>query len=669
MIVRSARVGRYEIEDHLASGGMAEVYRARDTESGAIVALKIPHDGEEIWQAERSGASLQMELSRHDSRVPAVHEIGDDGERFVAMEYVEGEDLSRCIKHGPLEWREATRITIELCGVLTTARSCSVHGNGDAGGIVHGDIKPRNVRVQHDGRIKVLDFGIAKALRKARVETRNLYGSVPYSSPERLDRARVDFHSDLWSVAVVLYEMLEGQRPVRSAAEEELERVIRSGARPEPLGRLVPRALQVVLEKALARSIGERYESAADLKADLEAVLEGAVTVAERESVLRPVESWPGLADDGDDAATRRTLPDGGLDDAATRRTLGPGAEADEATRRTLVDGAMAPTIEAAPVAGVNGASAVGAATASAALARPARESFLAVFVRRWRRVPWKILVVLAIVIFSVREFNGLTAAADLRATLPTRPRGEAQQVWNEYRRVTRSHLLTRVSGLGAAVRDWLVFHADDLISRYRSDTPSIWENGWRSAQSLLERGATLDPGNRRIRARLEYCRAHLNRIAARDNPKRGASMAQYDEAVGRFQRSASLWPGWPDPYIGLAQVFAYGKKNPDRTSEALDKARQAGYPMGEREVAVLGDAYRLRAERFRATPTRDFDSNQRYHHLERIRDDCLEALALYETVPAYGDVTRYVRGLRQRLTEVEDEMRGLEGGPSPYSQ
>src|SRR5262249_13917899 len=109
---------------------MAEVYQARDSVTGAGVALKIPHDGEEIWEAERTGAMIQIELSKRDERVPRVFEIGCGEERFVAMEYVEGEDLSRRLLSGPLEWREATLVAIELCGVLATARSCCA-ANGE----------------------------------------------------------------------------------------------------------------------------------------------------------------------------------------------------------------------------------------------------------------------------------------------------------------------------------------------------------------------------------------------------------------------------------------------------------------------------------------------------------------------------------------------------------
>jgi hypothetical protein len=287
----------------------------------------------------------------------------------------------------------------------------------------------------------------------------------------------------------------------------------------------------------------------------------------------------------------------------------------------------------------------------------------------KWRRIPWKALFIVFLVVLAAREFSGLTAAGDLRASLPSRPRGDANAVWSSYQRLARNNLLVNVSGLGGAVREWLVGHADDLISRYRSDTPSIWENGWRSAQSLLERAASLDPGDRKIQSRLEYVRGHLLRIAARDETQRARSMEAYDAAVASFERAARLWPSWADPHIGLAQVFAYGKKDPERVAGELDKARESGFPFGERETALQADAYRLRAERRWASPTDAFDADQRYRHLERIRDDVQHAMALYETIPAYGagDVPRYLRALRQRLTEIQ--IRELTGAAPQISQ
>jgi eukaryotic-like serine/threonine-protein kinase len=745
VIVGRTKIGRYDIERHVASGGMAEVYQARDPVTGGLVALKIPHDGEEIWEAERTGAALQIELSNRDVRVPRVYEIGAGDERFVAMEYVEGEDLSRRLQNGALEWREATRIAIELCGVLATARSCGA-ANGEPGGVVHGDIKPRNIRIQEGGRIKVLDFGIAKALRVTRAETRNLYGSVPYSSPERLDRGHVDYHSDLWSVAVVLYEMLEGRRPFRSASEAELERAIRSGLPPAPIERDIPLEFEAVLEKALARDLASRYASAGDLEMDLRAVLLGHETCAAREREARragdgwgadaPLETVAGLgglaAPDGaiadatdpdatrrssevtpgadpdatrrgaaldrgaaealvvngagaanlapatDPDATRRTAPDPrtSSDADATRRSApATGAPADpDATRRGERAASMGAHGDAAATVAAGARTSYAAAGESTAVggasaAPPATSAVPATRARPRLRIRWKALAAFAIVIFAAREVQGLGAARDLRSSLASRPRGEAAAVWSEYRRVARGHLLVHVSGLGGAVREWMVSHADDLISRYRSDTPTIYETGWRSAEALLKRAATLDPGNRRIQARLEYCRAHLLRIGARDSKDRGESMSRYDEAVSRFERAARLWSGWPDPWIGLAQIDAYGKKDPERTAEALERAREAGYPFGERETALLGDAYRLRAERRWAGSTDAFDVDQQYRHLERIRDDCAHALEQYELVPSYAGVSRHLRTLRQRLAEIDARMRALSGESESSSE
>ena len=703
MIVGRVKMGRYEIERHVASGGMAEVYQARDPATGRCVALKIPHDGEEIWEAERTGAALQVELSNRDARVPRVHEIGEGEERFVAMEYVEGEDLSRRLQSGPLDWREATAVAIELCGVLATARSCTAP-NGEPGGIVHGDIKPRNIRLQGGGRIKVLDFGIAKALRQTRAETRNLYGSVPYSSPERLDRGHVDYHSDLWSVAVVLYEMLEGRRPFRAATDVELERAIRLGARPAPLEREVPLAFGAVLNKALAPALVDRYASAQELEADLRAVLVGETVRPAADGRDAPDLASPSLSAPGDDAdeaaapdATRRTRPatNGTADPDATRRT-GSAVEVlpdSDATRRTVSaagdaaeNGATPRAATAADEAPVSTATPIGGASPPASRASyaqaggatepnvlPAGMSATQASTRpsgtvSWaRRVRWRAIAVLAILLLVSREIQALSSAADLRSSLAYRPRGEAGAVWNEYQRTMRGgSVLVHLSGLGGAVREWMVSHADDLISRYRSDTPTIYETGWRSAEVLLQRAAQIDPGSRRIQARLEYCRAHLLRIAARDAKQPEESMSRYDEAVSRFERAARLWPGWGDPYVGLAQIYAYGKRDPERTAGALERAGEARYPFGERETALLGDAYRLRAERRWAGSTDAFDADQHYRHLKRIRDDYSQALQQYELVPSYAGVSRHLRALRQRLAEIDSRMLALSDDSAP---
>ena len=352
-----------------------------------------------------------------------------------------------------------------------------------------------------------------------------------------------------------------------------------------------------------------------------------------------------------------------GADPEATRATAASFPAEEEATRRTMAAAVLDGMAEAA-VAPLPGAGAVPSGDATRRTRAPAGPASPGGVGRRLRRVPWKALGALALLLLLAREISAFGGASDLRAHLASRPRGEALAVWKEYRRDVQGHLLSHLTGIDGAVRDWLTSHADDLISRYRSDTPTLYENGWRTAEALLQRAATIDPGNRRIQARLEFCRAHLLRIAARDAKQLDDSSSSYDEAVSRFERAARLWPGWGDPQVGLAQIYAYGKRDPERTAAALERAREDGYPFGERETALLGDAYRLRAQRRWASSTEAFDKDQLYRHLERVRDDCAHALEQYEQVPSYGGVSRNLRDTRQLLAEVDARMGSLTSEP-----
>jgi serine/threonine protein kinase len=183
---------------------------------------------------------------------------------YVAMEYVEGEDLAELILRGPIEPMRAVEIAIEVCETLELAHNFQATIEGKLyRGIVHGDIKPRNIRIDPEGRVRVLDFGIAKALSLSRRLTRNEFGSVPYASPERLDNGEVDRMSDLWSVAVVLYEMVTGMQPYQAATTERLEKMVRSRIPPPPAPEPCPEPLRRILVKAMAPDPERRYATAA----------------------------------------------------------------------------------------------------------------------------------------------------------------------------------------------------------------------------------------------------------------------------------------------------------------------------------------------------------------------------------------------------------------------
>src|SRR5437773_4943229 len=193
------RLGPYEIEREIGRGGMAVVFLATDTRSSQRVALKVvprgaDRESEDILQAEQLGAELQQQFSQVSTFVPAVFERDLDHDYFyVAMEYLDGENLSAVIGSGAVPVERAIAIASDLCRFIEDADGFDATLNGrKMHSLIHGDLTPRNVRITSSGQVKILDFGIAKALSLSRKVTRNDFGSLAYLSPERLDTTEVD---------------------------------------------------------------------------------------------------------------------------------------------------------------------------------------------------------------------------------------------------------------------------------------------------------------------------------------------------------------------------------------------------------------------------------------------------------------------------------------------
>jgi hypothetical protein len=277
-----AKIGRYQIVRRLGRS-VADVYLAIDTEAGRRVALKlIPSSGDPVnrmvLEAERRGAAIQQELHSADPRMIEVYEYGElDGYFFVAMQYVEGRNLAEVLRaEHALEPVRAAAIALELCEQLDKFHSWEST-------VVHGDIKPANIHIGQSDTVRLLDFGIAKMLRRNCAATAHQFGSPGYCSPERLARSEVDQQSDLWAVGATLYEMLGGKPPYQAENTRRLEALIQSKRAPRALPSSVPRPLRLVVGKALAPSTGDRYRSARLLQADLQAFLEHRPTAAELE--------------------------------------------------------------------------------------------------------------------------------------------------------------------------------------------------------------------------------------------------------------------------------------------------------------------------------------------------------------------------------------------------
>ncbi len=300
------RYGRYQIIRLIGRGAMGEVFLARDTQSARDIALKIVYKGPEsedqdILDAERLGAELQKRLSGVDRRVVTVHEYGEiSGDLFIDMEFIAGEDLSAILARGAVNPGFAIHVARELCEMLENLRSFTTTiADRRFSGVVHGDLKPRNIRINQQNQVKVLDFGIAKALSHTRKYTMNIFASTAYCSPERLETQNMDTHSDLWSVGVLLYQMIANRLPFAEPSKERLERRIRSTDPPAPLPSSCPEQLQRIIFKMLARDPAQRYQTPMEANDDLSRLQKGQDVKAE---VLKPLETV-------DSDATVRTSP------------------------------------------------------------------------------------------------------------------------------------------------------------------------------------------------------------------------------------------------------------------------------------------------------------------------------------------------------------------------
>jgi serine/threonine protein kinase len=309
----SRKVGKFEIRKKLGRGGMSDVYLALDTGTGQSVALKLieeasDRDTRESIAAERLGAELQRRLAGVEPRVAEIFGAGDaDGFFYVAMEYIEGHDLAEELQTGPLAPRKAADIAIAVAGALEAAHTLHAVIDGKMiDGIVHGDIKPKNIRIDARGQVRVLDFGIAKALSLSRRLSLNEFGSVPYSSPERLREGAVNVQSDLWSLAVTLYEMVTGLRPYMADTTERLEHMIRSNIPALPAPEPCPEPLRYILTKAMTPDPAMRYQSARQFAHDLILFRDGRAVSAMTGDFESTRRTFGRPAPDG----TRRTDPD-----------------------------------------------------------------------------------------------------------------------------------------------------------------------------------------------------------------------------------------------------------------------------------------------------------------------------------------------------------------------
>jgi serine/threonine protein kinase/TolB-like protein/Tfp pilus assembly protein PilF len=267
-------VGPFQVLERLGGGSMGVVYKARDTRLNRLVALKfLPLYLSADAQARARLMSEARATSALDHpNLAVVHEIGEHrGQLFIAMAFYEGETLKKKLARGPLPVREALDYVVQIAEGLQQAHEA---------GIVHRDIKPANVLVTERGQIKLVDFGIAKVPGESLTQTGVTVGTVAYMSPEQASGQAVDHRTDLWSLGVLLQEMVVGERRFRGGNAQAVLHAIRHDE-PKPLAPLspeMPEALVAVLERLLRKDPADRYQAASELLTDLQGLRESAIS-------------------------------------------------------------------------------------------------------------------------------------------------------------------------------------------------------------------------------------------------------------------------------------------------------------------------------------------------------------------------------------------------------
>lgn len=264
------RIGRYRVTGELGRGGMAATYRAVRARDGLPVALKIPHESGDPTYLPRFLREGRLGETLHHPRIVRIVEAGEeDGRPFLAMELIPGRTLRDALDAagGPFPLRRALEIARDVAEALDYA-----HGKG----VVHRDLKPENVMLLPDGSVKVMDFGVARVEGQPGLTTSSFFfGSPVYAAPELIDPSSIDHRADLYSLGVVLFELLEGRPPFHHESVFKLLELHQREPLPAPetLPNPLPDAVWEILRRLLAKDPAQRHPGAQQLLVDLERLL------------------------------------------------------------------------------------------------------------------------------------------------------------------------------------------------------------------------------------------------------------------------------------------------------------------------------------------------------------------------------------------------------------
>jgi serine/threonine-protein kinase len=283
--------GRYRLDDQLASGGMAQVWRGTDEVLRRSVAVKILHPhlaADDTFVARFRQEAIAVARLSHPAIVSVYDTCSDDGVEAIVMELVRGHTLRHRLDAGPIDAWTSAGIAAQVAGALDMAH---------AAGLVHRDIKPANILISEDGRVKVGDFGIAKAAESADLTQEGSFiGTAKYLAPEQVEGAAIDGRTDLYSLGVVFYEMLCGRVPFEAdgSSATALARLHQEPPRPCDVRPGVPRDLEAICLKLLARRPEQRYASATETRVALVNAGASDAPTSTENHIVAPLPSSPG---------------------------------------------------------------------------------------------------------------------------------------------------------------------------------------------------------------------------------------------------------------------------------------------------------------------------------------------------------------------------------------
>lgn len=616
-MVQAEKFGKYEIVRKL-SRSMTDVYLAFDTELNRPVVLKIIEPAADDFtqlaiEAESRGALIQRQLRCLDARILEVYEFGKfNGCFFVSMEYFEGRTLAEILRtEHTLEPKRAARYAAEICDQLQILHSFLSEIEGRKTAVVHGDIKPSNIQLSDSGELRLLDFGIAKAITETHNLTRHNLGSPSYCSPERLSKAQVDQHADLWAVGVSLYEMLAGAPPYQADDTRKLENLIQSLRPPRALPASCPDGIKAIVGKALAGNLKQRYESAETFRSDLQAFIEDLPTVASREPTIP--ESHETAERQSPAAATKLAS------NAALQKQPPP--------------------------------------------KRPRRSDISNLTV-----------ALLAGVLAGLLAFMPIGYYYHVRAvTLPLRTYkdyahedvGILNSDWNLYQALKKRYsALTRIwpaLSLDDRMRTNLAGAGDNIFETFRGSTDATLSDfDWSKACLCYRRALEVAPSDPVIKGKLAICEGYANLAK---HPR----LPQALLSITDFRQAESYLPRSPDPHLGLARIYIYALHNIGQAMAEFHEAERLGYQSGPREAEEQADGFLFRAnwELARAKHS-SADKVQASKWLQLARADTHRARLLYEPIAGFSNVSSSL----ERVYQDESEQMKLETAslqtPSP---